>query len=87
VAEDIAIAVISSYPEVSLAGRVPAILDGKDFQSALTQVQTKRALVGFEAGIALYLDNDTHERPPATQNLRRIFPAIACATQVALLAR
>jgi len=53
-AQDVTVAVIGSYAEVSFAGRVPAILDGHDLQGSITQVKPKWALIGLKAGVGLH---------------------------------
>jgi len=56
VAQDVTVAVIGSYAEVSFAGRVPAILDGHDLQGSFAQVLPKWAFVGFKPGVGFYAD-------------------------------
>ena len=53
-AQDVAVAVGGQDAEVGFAGRVPAVLDGRDLQSAVAQVLAQRALIGFEARIGFY---------------------------------
>jgi len=53
-AQDVTVAVIGSYAEVSFARRVPAILDGHDLQGSIAQVKPKWALIGFKAGVGLH---------------------------------
>src|SRR5207245_2810169 len=78
VAQDVTVAVARQHPEVGLAGRVPAVLDLRDLQDTLPQMQPKGALVRPIARItfdANYLFTHgfapIYDSPPALRSTRR----------------
>jgi len=56
VPQDVTVAVTCQDAEVGFAGGVPAIFDRGDFENALAKVEAQGTLVGFEAGVTLYVN-------------------------------
>ena len=65
-AEDVALAIDEQYAEVRCARRVPAIFDFRNVHHLAGNLQSERALVAFESGIAFDAHNKLPDGLPAS---------------------